>query len=292
LVRLHTLQTLTMLPERSTAAIEDGPAVLRLAANQNGRDFAIGDIHGCMDAIIDTMSAVRFDVRKDRLFVCGDLVDRGEENEEIVALIGEPWFFSVRGNHDQAAINLYHQTQADPLLLRAAPVPPATTLPDDQWLRDLLLHEPDAAHAVVRQLARLPLAIDIEGTHARIGIVHADIPEGFSWQAALRALEGGDPEWERYVLWARPVFGTGADAPIMGVDQIYVGHTPLVQPRCRGNVWYVDGGGVYKATRDKQTQSRAHYAGAWNLIRLDMPDHAMQSTPFEYGLLRIYGARN
>lgn len=278
-----------------TAAIEDGPAVLRLGANQNGRDFAIGDIHGCMDAIIDTMSAVRFDVRKDRLFVCGDLVDRGEENEEVVALIDEPWFFSVRGNHDQAAIDLFRQMSADAPAQPTAsgtvsPEPPAR--PDNQWLRDLLAHQPETAHAVVRQLARLPLAISIEGTHARIGFVHADIPEGFSWQAALRALEYADPEWTRYVLWARPTFGTGTGAPIMGVDQIYVGHTPLVQPRCRGNVWYVDGGGVYKATRDKQTQSRSHYAGAWNLIRLDTPDHAMQSTPFEYGLLRIYGARN
>ncbi len=284
-----------MTSPRTAAAIEDGPAVLRLGANPNGRDFAIGDIHGCMDAIIDAMSAVHFNVRRDRLFVCGDLVDRGEENEEVVALIDEPWFFSVRGNHDQAAIHLYRESQAStqtppPAVATTSPAAPARV--DDQWLRDLIAHQPQAARSVVQQLARLPLAISIEGRHTRIGLVHADIPEGFSWQNALRALESGDPEWVRYVLWARPAFGTGSDAPIMGVDQIYVGHTPLVQPRCRGNVWYVDGGGVYKATRDKQTQSRAHYAGAWNLIRLDTPEHPMQFPPFEYGLLRVYGARN
>jgi len=80
-------------------------AVLRLAANTRGRDFVIGDLHGCLEAVDDTLAAVGFDTSADRLFCCGDLVDRGDDNEAVVALIDEPWFYSVRGNHDQAAID-------------------------------------------------------------------------------------------------------------------------------------------------------------------------------------------
>ncbi len=273
----------------SAGTVEDGPAVLRLAANTCGRDFVIGDIHGCMDAIIDTMSAVRFDMLRDRLFACGDLVDRGEDNEDVAALIDEPWFFSVRGNHDQAAIDLYRSMQGSTEPPQGQPqIAPHA---DNQWLRELIAGRPGQAHGVVARLARLPLAISIMGRHVHTGIVHADMPRQFSWHAGLRSLACRDPKWASYVMWARPAFEqSGEVSAVAGVDRIYVGHTPLVRPRQLGNVWYIDGGGVYKATRERHSQSRAHYMGAWNLVRLDTPADTLLSPPQEYGLLRVYGA--
>lgn len=269
--------------------IEDGPAVVRLGANLLGRDFAIGDLHGCMDAIIDTLSAVQFDMQRDRLFACGDLVDRGEDSEDVVALIDEPWFFSVRGNHDQAAIDLYHDMTGTTPLPDSALVARPLIAPsaDNRWLRELVTQRPRQAEEVVGRLARLPLAISISGHHSHTGIVHADMPRQYSWQAGMRSLSCRDAKWANYVMWARPSFEQCAGA-VPGVDRVYVGHTPLVKPRQLGNVWYIDGGGVYKVTRDRYSQSRSQYMGAWNLVRLDTATDALLAPPREYGLLRVY----
>lgn len=37
----------------------------------------------------------------DRLFSVGDLVDRGEHAIDALALLDFPWFFAVKGNHEE-----------------------------------------------------------------------------------------------------------------------------------------------------------------------------------------------
>lgn len=69
--------------------------------NKRGRDFVCGDIHGMYSKLIGKMKEVSFDVKKDRLFSVGDLVDRGEENVEVLNFfINSDFFHSVVGNHE------------------------------------------------------------------------------------------------------------------------------------------------------------------------------------------------
>src|ERR1700722_16866212 len=70
------------------------------AANANGRDFVVGDLHGCMDALRYLLRVITFDPTRDRLFSVGDLVDRGEHSEQALALLDKPWFHAVLGNHE------------------------------------------------------------------------------------------------------------------------------------------------------------------------------------------------
>jgi len=49
--------------------------------NITGRDFAVGDIHGCDRELQTALNAVKFIEQTDRLFSVCDLVDRGEESE-------------------------------------------------------------------------------------------------------------------------------------------------------------------------------------------------------------------
>ena len=51
--------------------------VRRFAPNTAGRDFVVGDIHGCFDALGDEMDRIRFDPAVDRMFSVGDLVESG-----------------------------------------------------------------------------------------------------------------------------------------------------------------------------------------------------------------------
>ena len=69
-------------------------------ANRMGRDFVIGDIHGCYDDVMRLLSFVQFNRYNDRLFSVGDLIHRGDKSEECLSLLKESWFFSALGNHD------------------------------------------------------------------------------------------------------------------------------------------------------------------------------------------------
>ena len=72
----------------------------RFERNRIGRDFAVGDIHGCFTALQIALDAIGFSPETDRLFCAGDLVDRGPGSHLVVDWLDKPWFFSTRGNHE------------------------------------------------------------------------------------------------------------------------------------------------------------------------------------------------
>ena len=45
------------------------------SVNRKGRDFIVGDLHGCVDALRYLLREIAFDPASDRLFSVGDLVD-------------------------------------------------------------------------------------------------------------------------------------------------------------------------------------------------------------------------
>ena len=56
----------------------------RFERNRIGRDFAVGDIHGCFTALQIALDAIGFSPETDRLFCAGDLVDRGPGSHLVV----------------------------------------------------------------------------------------------------------------------------------------------------------------------------------------------------------------
>ena len=54
---------------------------LDLEENTTGRDFLCADIHGKFDPLLNALSYVEFN-KDDRLFLLGDLCDRGKQNLE------------------------------------------------------------------------------------------------------------------------------------------------------------------------------------------------------------------
>ena len=75
----------------------------RFDTNTIGRDFAVGDIHGCFSALQKALDTIGFDPASDRLFSVGDLVDRGPESHLVLAWLDQPWFYAIFGNHDLMA---------------------------------------------------------------------------------------------------------------------------------------------------------------------------------------------
>ena len=65
-------------------------------------NYAIGDIQGCFSELIGLLDLINFDKKRDRLWLTGDLVNRGPESLKTLEFI-----YSIRdscnivlGNHD------------------------------------------------------------------------------------------------------------------------------------------------------------------------------------------------
>ena len=65
------------------------------AANLAGRDFVVGDVHGCFTKLQAKLDELAFAPEVDRLFSVGDLVDRGQESELAYEWLSKPWFIRI-----------------------------------------------------------------------------------------------------------------------------------------------------------------------------------------------------
>ena len=64
--------------------------------------YVLGDLQGCHDALLEMLERVRFSPDRDRLWLVGDLVNRGPQSVKVlrhVAGLGSA-AVTVLGNHD------------------------------------------------------------------------------------------------------------------------------------------------------------------------------------------------
>lgn len=208
------------------------PAVLSLESNVEGRDIAVGDIHGYFSVLEEALDTIGFDEKVDRLFCVGDLVDRGPESILAKEYLKAPWFYSVAGNHD------LHFTQA---LYRGNP---AFAIAGDctHWLFE---YDDNIQEDLIKELDMLPAAIELNTPDGIVVLVHAEIEGSFWGDFKERLEEGCEHAWTT-ATWGRGVIRQGLSEnrlpDVHDVRAIVHGHTPVDRYRKLGNRHYIDTG--------------------------------------------------
>lgn len=75
--------------------------------NTKGRDFVVGDMHGCYNELSKLMEYVQFNPQEDRMFSTGDLIDRGPNSLECLSLLKKKWFYPTLGNHEDIFLSRF-----------------------------------------------------------------------------------------------------------------------------------------------------------------------------------------
>ena len=204
-----------------------GPQLLRFERNLRGRDFAVGDLHGCFAALQTALDAIGFAPATDRLFCAGDLVDRGPGSHLVVDWLDKPWFFSAVGNHE---------TMVCEHALTEPHARPRRLHPDHTWLLDL---PEDELRRIAQRLQALPLAIEVQTSAGPVGLVHGDFA-GDDWRAIDIPMTGDEIE---RCLWSTRRFGRQSPTLVRNVRALIHGHLTVAVAQQRGNVFYIDTGG-------------------------------------------------
>lgn len=206
----------------------------RYSRNPHGRDLAVGDIHGHFTRLEAALRAVDFDPQADRLFALGDLVDRGPESHLVERWLKLPWFKSILGNHEQAAIDFAGGRQ---------------DAESYQWWGgewNIQSSREDILRRA-RVFSQLPLLIEVETELGLVGLAHADCVFEF-WEELKGRLIEEQEDWSqpsvRGTLFSRARFDGETRGPVKGVRAVIVGHSPVwPQPLWRDNVCFLDTGG-------------------------------------------------
>jgi serine/threonine protein phosphatase 1 len=210
--------------------------IQRLPVNDKGTDYFVGDIHGEYHKLMSQLNLIGFKEDVDRLISTGDLINRGEENLESLGLIHKPWFFCVKGNHEEMMINS---------LITKYPSDFENEYVDEfwrncggEWAFDLSSDMMALLKKDALLVSELPNIIQV----GDIGVVHA---------------ECNSDDWNSFLLFHHDKMDTSLwgglrkrhkdTSKVKNIRAIVVGHAPTKdhQALVLGNHIYIDSGAVF-----------------------------------------------
>jgi bis(5'-nucleosyl)-tetraphosphatase (symmetrical) len=161
--------------------------------------YAIGDVQGCHDVLARLLDHIKFDPAVDRLWFCGDLVNRGGQSLETLDLV-----YSLReqstvvlGNHDMSLLAIAYRSEAEqrkvnPDLNRVLFAPQKDTLID--WLQKQKLFHVDTDLGFAMVHAGLAPKWTIATAQARASEVEK-ILRGDQAARYLKSMYGNQPSF-------------------------------------------------------------------------------------------------
>ena len=216
-----------------------GSFIYTINADHANRVYMVGDLHGCHSLLIQELQKIHFDFQIDVLICTGDLVDRGEENLACISLLDQPWFYTVRGNHEEMCIKSPHDPKIKDIHARNG----------GEWFYQLSQTQ---RLEIIELFKQLPLVIEVQLEHKKIGVVHADI-DIHNWNAFKQDISQGDynipgvTSAYSNALWGRGRIRNHSEHydNVENIDEIYLGHTIVKEHTKIDNCHYIDVGSSF-----------------------------------------------
>ena len=221
--------------------------------NLNGRDFVVGDLHGCLKEFNSRLKDIDFDPVTDRVFSVGDLIDRGPESMACLELLRNSWFHCVRGNHEDMLLEFNDSPNREFGMNYEAN--------GGSWAIQILRDTDQSSdrckqlQELIELVRNLPFALIVTNKDDfKVGICHAESPISGEWTEEGFKNDYLYPEpvgWtiESRALWGRTRIQATEEelrlkefGVITGVDKVYHGHTPTKKPIRRFKQNWIDTG--------------------------------------------------
>jgi bis(5'-nucleosyl)-tetraphosphatase (symmetrical) len=155
--------------------------------------YAIGDIQGCFDELLQLLEVISFNEHTDQLWFAGDLVNRGPKSLETLRFIkslGDS-AVTVLGNHD---LHLLAASCAPKIARKKDSLLPILEAPDSVELIDWLRHRPlfhfNEEFCLIH--AGLPPQWDFKKTQ-KMALLAEQALRGPKYQAFLKQMYGNKP---------------------------------------------------------------------------------------------------
>lgn len=204
------------------------------------------------------LKLIGFDTSNDRMFSVGDLVDRGVDSRLCAEMVYLPWFYPVKGNHEDMMIRSIIDNNQSAL---------------GTWLSNggiwAMSEDKTAMHDLAEALDQLPIVI-VVGEHAnRFNVVHAELLHSTADSGThIPVTDQMIDDWvfdyseEDSMIWGRTIIGNARPlsetpnrtptkpARVIYHDQenmslTYVGHTPVRDTVICQRQMYIDNGAVF-----------------------------------------------
>lgn len=199
----------------------------RISRPEESRVFIMGDLHGHFPAFEELLTKVNFNKETDLVVSVGDLIDRGPASLQCLALIEEPWFTAVMGNHEEMAYNWLVNGFDERLWY----------VNGGDWYWDLTEEEQTRFKELLVKAKSLPLVIELTHRNKVSIIAHADYPSDI--------YKYGKSILKHEVTWGRlrhQEILAGYPSKIEGVDNAYFGHNAIPEIIKCFNINYIDTG--------------------------------------------------
>lgn len=247
------------------------PVVKRLPWNTSGRDFVVGDLHGCFSDLMELLRKVSFDGRVDRLLSVGDLADRGPDSWGCLSLLLEPWFFAVIGNHEDMLID--HVWSKTGIGERKFYMPQDFINNGGGWYSGEKGPSGSVKEKILSLVRELPHLLVVENNDIRFNVVHGEL-QTFNgglfmfgdedidlWMSGKNGRHPLD-EWD--LIWERNIFiqkGSFLPERRNDLSPTFCGHTIMENITIRNSQICLDTGAF-----------KAYFKNGRPLSRLSMVD--------------------
>lgn len=219
----------------------------------------VGDLHGHRSLFERELEKLGFDPSRDRVLSVGDLINRGPESLQTLALIEEPWFHAVLGNHELMLLNHLGYYGSRLHSKKAFPTGGGA------WVNELNSRHLARLAGLADKIAALPLALHVEG-NIPFNVTHGDLHLIGSRMAGLFTDETICVHKADAIISSRHNIGTAlasslmnlgfahrsvqvSPSPMGNLPITYVGHTPTRLVTVHNSYVYIDQGVSARPTK-------------------------------------------